>query len=58
MTGHARDELIPKNNHAANTVIMVCHVTRFLLYQKFGSVHQHIDFQLQESELYQMHDPV
>lgn len=37
MTGHARDELIPKNNHAANTVIMVCHVTRFLLYQKFRS---------------------
>lgn len=30
MTRHARDEPIPKkkNDHAANTVIIVCHVTK------------------------------
>lgn len=39
MTGHARDELIPKNNHAANTVIMFFHVTRFYFIR--SSVHQH-----------------
>lgn len=50
MTGHARDEPIPKNNHAANTVIMVCHVTRFFTLSEVPFTS--IDFQLQESELY------
>lgn len=50
MTGHARDEPIPKNNHAANTVIngLPCNAFFTLSEVLFTS----IDFQLQESELY------
>lgn len=50
MTRHARDEPIPKkNNHAANTVIMFCHVTQLFTLSEVSFTS--IDYQ--ESELYQ-----
>lgn len=54
MTRHARDEPIPKkkNDHAANTVIIVCHVTKLFTLSDVSLT----SLDSKESELYQ--DPV